>query len=110
MLGSEKLWEKTRGIIERNDAKEDVRWASQELLKENRRRIAKLLTEEEDERMKIWIRVELGGEKMTAIGRELGYRDGSGVHRVVQRLNERAEEDKDLINRMFQLRGALNKK
>ena len=43
--------------------------------------------------MRIWMRVELGGERMTEIGREFGYKDGSGVHRVVQRLNARAEED-----------------
>ena len=83
-----------------------MRWTAQALLKATRRRIAKLPAQEEEVRMRIWIRVELGGEKMTAIGREIGYRDGSGVDRVVQRLNKRAEQDKDLETRMFQLRQA----
>jgi hypothetical protein len=43
---------------------------------------------------------------MTAIGRELDYRDGSGVHRVVQRLNKQAEKDKELETRMLELRRA----
>jgi hypothetical protein len=70
--------------------------------------VAKLVVDEEDERMKIWVRVELGGERMATVGRELGYRDGSGVHRVVQRLNKRAAQDKKLQNRMFQLRQATS--
>jgi hypothetical protein len=83
-----------------------VRWTAQALLKATRRRIARLAAQEEDERMRNWIRVELGGERMTAIGQELDYRDGSGVHRVVQRLNKQAEKDKELETRMLQLRQA----
>ena len=58
--------------------------------------------------MKIWMRVELGGERMTDISRELGYKDASGVHRVVQRLNARAMEDRKLKARMLRLRQEAN--
>ncbi len=106
VLGSGKLWEKAKEMAGRNAAQGSVRWVSQAGLKAKRQKIAKLAADETDERMKIWIRVELGGEKMAAIGRELDYRDGSGVHRVVQRLNQRATQDKKLQNRMLQLRRA----
>jgi REP element-mobilizing transposase RayT len=104
VLGSEKLWEKAKEMVGRNAAQGSVRWVNQAGLKAKRQKVAKLAAEETDERMKIWMRVELGGEKMAALGRELGYRDGSGVHRVVQRLNQRATRDKKLQNRMLQLR------
>ena len=104
MLGGEKLWQKAKGIIAGSKAKEDLQWRTKAVRKDNHRKVAKLVAEEEDERMRIWIRVELGGERMAAIGRELGYSDGSGVHRVVQRLNQRAETDKKLKTRIAQLR------
>ncbi len=104
VLGSEKLWQKAKEVVGRNDAKESVYWVRQAGGKARRQKVAKLVVKEPDERIKVWIRVELGGEKMVAVGRELGYRDGSGVHRVVQRLNQRAEQDKKLRSRMLQLR------
>ena len=33
---------------------------------------------------------------MTAVAKQYGYRDGSGVHRVIQRLESRAKEDRQL--------------
>ncbi|MGB8356420.1 MAG: transposase [Chthoniobacteraceae bacterium] len=106
VLGSEKLLEKAKGLIKGKEGKENVKWARKTSSKEARRRIGRLVTDEEDKRMKIWIRVELGGETMTAMARELGYKDGSGVHRVVHRLNARAEEDALLKKRMGKLRKA----
>jgi len=104
VLGSEQLWEKAREIMSGNASAEHLRWTSRAALNAARRRIAKWIAEEEDERMKIWMRVELGGEQMAAIGRELGYRDGSGVHRVVQRLNARAKDNPKLRARLLKLR------
>jgi len=104
VLGGEKLWEKAKKLIKGNASKEYVRWTSHASSKAAGRKIAKLIADEADERLKIWMRVELGGERMAEIGRELGYKDGSGVHRVVQRLNARAEEDEALKRRMLQLR------
>ena len=106
VLGSEKLWEKAKEMVGRNAAQGSVHWVNQAGLKAKREKVANLLAKETDERMKIWMRVELGGERMAALGRELGYGDGSGVHRVVQRLNQRATRDKKLQNRMLQLRRA----
>ena len=108
VLGSEKLWEKAKAVVGRHEARDSVHWVSEAGWKARRRKVAKLVAEAEDKRMRIWIRVELGGERMAALGREHGYRDGSGVHRVVQRLNLRAEKDKKLQKRMLQLRQATS--
>ena len=104
VLGSEQLCEKTREIISGKKSAEYLRWTSRAAIDAARRRIAKQIAEEQDERMKIWMRVELGGEKMAAIARELGYRDGSGVHRVVQRMNASAKENPKLQARLRKLR------
>ena len=61
------------------------------------------IKEEDDERIKIWMRVRVGRERMTAIGKELGYADGSGIHQVVKRLEELAIKDKMLKQKMNRL-------
>ena len=53
--------------------------------------------------MAIWIRVRLGGERMTEVADDYGYRDGSGVHRVLQRLEEKAQHDRSLARHLKKL-------
>lgn len=50
------------------------------------RLIASLVAQEADRRVAIWLRVRVGGQRMTELAKEYGYRDGSGVHLVVHRL------------------------
>jgi len=45
---------------------------------------------------------------MTELAKEYGYRDGSGIHRVVHRLEEAAKEDRNLAHRMQQLAGLVS--
>ena len=52
--------------------------------------------EEDDARIQIWIRVRLGGQRMTDVAEAYGYRDGSGVHQIVRRLEARAMKDRQL--------------
>lgn len=52
--------------------------------------------EESDRRAGTWMRVRLGGERPAVLAREYGYRDGSGVLRVVQRLDAAAEKGRSL--------------
>ncbi len=50
--------------------------------------------------MAIWLRVRVGGERMTTVAADYGDRDGSGVHRVIKRLEERAKGDRTLSRRL----------
>ena len=68
-----------------------------------RRRLA---AGEADERVRLWVRVALGGERMTELAREFGYRDGSGVLQVVKRLEARAKDDAPLRRTLRRLRAA----
>lgn len=58
------------------------------------------MAREPDRRVQIWLRVRLGAERMTEVGRLYGYRDGSGIHRVVSRLESRAQWDRDLAAKL----------
>ena len=42
-----------------------------------------------DRNVAIRLRVRLGGEQMTAVATDYGYRDGSGIHGVIQRLQKK---------------------
>ena len=44
--------------------------------------------------------VHVGGEQMTTVAAEYGYRDGSGVHHVIKRLEEKAKRDRALSRRL----------
>jgi hypothetical protein len=46
---------------------------------------------------------------MTDLARELGYSDGSGVLRVVQRLEARAQKDRTLAANLNRLRRECSK-
>ena len=46
------------------------------------------------------MRVRIGGQRMTEVAAAYGYRDGSGVHRVIQRLEERAKVDQALARHL----------
>ncbi len=55
--------------------------------------IESLVAQEADRRVAIWLRLRLGGERITTMAADNGYRDGSGIHRVVQRLEKKANDD-----------------
>jgi len=49
-----------------------------------------LLASEDDQRIQIGMRVAHGGKRMSDLAREFDYSNGSGIFRVVQRLEARA--------------------
>jgi hypothetical protein len=63
--------------------------------------------DEPDRRVQLWLRAKLGGERMTDLAREFGYRDGSGVLQVVKRLEARSAVDKAAARQLRELRAAF---
>ena len=104
MLGTERLWQKAQRLIDRKSGAEEVRWAQRRGRKEAQVRIRALVGEEADERVRLWARVRLGGERGKEVAKELGYADGSGVTQVVKRLELTAERDKRLAKGLAELR------
>ena len=109
VLGGEALWKKAQtilGAVPRPDA-DASRWLRRQGAMAARARVDELLAGEEDRRVQIWARVTLGGERMSDLAAEFGYRDGSGVLRVVQRLEARAKREKDLAGKISRMRRAV---
>jgi hypothetical protein len=69
--------------------------------------VIKAIASEKDWRVKLWLRIKLAGESSGAVARELGYADSSGVHRVVTRLESKADTDAPLRKRLSRLKTEL---
>jgi hypothetical protein len=74
-----------------------------------REKLRELLGADEDERMRIWARIRLGGERGVDVGRELGQRNGRGVGHLVKRLERASERNKAMKAKMERLRSELSK-
>ena len=108
VLGGDALWEKTRELIGNAKGQEEIRWSRRADAEEVSRRIASLVELEPDRRVAIWLRVRVGGERMTEVAAQYGYRDGSGVHQVIRRLEQRARTDFALARRLRELKHEMS--
>jgi REP element-mobilizing transposase RayT len=96
VLGGEGLWEKVRGIVEGKPGLDETRWTATQAAGALRDRVRALVAGEADERVKIWARVKLGGERPVELAQEFGYRDQSGVGQVIKRLERSAAKQTKL--------------
>ena len=103
VLGGEGLWNKVRRLLADSDGDEEIRWHRRARAEETSRPIHSLVKQETDRRVAIWVRVRLGGERTTEVAEDFGYRDGSGVHRVLQRLEGKAQHDRSLARHLKKL-------
>lgn len=108
VLGGAALWEKVRRLLEGSDSDTEIRWQQRRGQEQIRDTIQSLVRTQENRRVQIWLQVRLGGQQMTEVARDYGYRDGSGVLRVVQRLEARAKEDRKLAAQLRQLSRKAN--
>jgi REP element-mobilizing transposase RayT len=104
VLGGELLLDRVRWLIDKKGGAEEARWSDTEDAARVRERVGELIAQETDERIKIWARVSLGGERGVDVARERGYRDGSAVRQVVKRLEAAAHTNRSLRRRLEQLR------
>ena len=108
VLGGEALWRKARRVLARAAGQEEIRSRKRTDRGTISRKIQKALEREPDRRVQIWLRVRLGGERMTEVAKVYGYRDGSGIHRVVERLESRAKSDRHLATKLKEWRARLS--
>ena len=99
-LCGESLWERVSKTVGSKKGQEEARWTTTQDLKLRRQQIAELLEKESDWRVKIWARVKLGVERPSDLAKELGYRDSTGILRVVQRLEKTAQQNKDIAAKL----------
>jgi hypothetical protein len=103
VLGGEQLYSRVRNLMEKVGQEGEARWSRVEKSEEIWQRVLALIKDEPDERVKIWARVRLGGERGSDMAREYGYRDMSGVTQLVKRLEKAATQDKLLARKLAQL-------
>lgn len=108
VLGSEKFWEKVWDIMDGKKAKHETRWREYHGRDRIRQQVQQLVEKESDARIKMWIRVRLGGERLVDIAREQGYRDGAGVCQVVTRLETSAIKNPSLRTKLEKCRRNLS--
>ncbi len=100
LLGSEALWDKVRGLIAATEGADEIHWSRRAGAKAVAKEIDRLVAEQTDRRIAIWLEVRQGGRRMTEVAKKHGYSDGSGVHRVIQRLEARAKKDRQLARQL----------
>ena len=103
VLGGETLWNQVRGLLADSEGAEAIRRSGRAGNEAVAEEIERLGAEETDYRIAIWIQVRLGGRRMTEVAKEYGYSDGSGVHRVIQRLEARTKDDRQLDRQLKSL-------
>ena len=104
VLGGEDLYQRVRALAEQKGGLEAARWTRSEEGGAIRQRVRRLVAKEEDDRVKLWARIRLGGERGVEVGREHGYADSSGVTQAVKRLEARATRDRVIAKKLEQLR------
>jgi putative transposase len=108
VLGGEALVEMTEKLIGQKSGLEEARWTETVEAVVRREQVRQRVHGEADERVKIWARVRLGGERGVELAREYGYRHSSGVTQLVKRLEAGACEDRNLGRTLAQLRSDLS--
>lgn len=108
VLGNETLWDKVCGLLADSEGDEELRWSRRAGAEAVAEEIDRLAEEQTDSRIAIWLQVRHGGRQMTEVAKEYGYRDGSGVHRVIQRLEARAKDNRQLDRQLKSLSSRLS--
>jgi len=109
VLGGEVLLARVHAQLKRKKAEEETRWLQRCRAAEPKNRLGEWLGSEADERIQIWARVRLAGERCAAVARQLGYYDGSGVGQVVRRLERRSVQDVELRKRLTKIRANMSR-
>jgi putative transposase len=96
VLGSQELYDRAGAMIANKRGQEEARWSRREEGDAVKKRVRELVKNLTDERVKIWARIRLGGERGVDLAREYGYRSGAGVTLLVRRLEASAQQDRKL--------------
>jgi len=97
VLGGDALLERVRDLVGKKAGRQELHWVTRADNPEARQETAReLAASHDDRRIKVWVRVILGGERRVDVGEALGYKDGSAITQVIKRLQARAAIDRCL--------------
>lgn len=87
------MWDKVKAYVGHSSGREEIAWSRRAGQMERHGLLEQVLQGETDRRVQIWARVRLGGERLVDVAAQYGFRDGSGVLHVVQRLEALGTHD-----------------
>lgn len=93
VLGGEKLWDRVTDLIGDKKGSDEIKWKRHHDQEEVQEILKKIATKQKDERLLMWIQVRLGGQRRVDVARKFGYKDGSAVTHIINRLEKKAELD-----------------
>jgi putative transposase len=108
VLGGEDLWNDAQRRIRAKPGLEEAQWTRREDVGRLGERITEVLAGEPDRRIRVWVRVKLGGQRKVEAARAEGYRDGSAVTHLVPALEVRAAGDRTLRKKMENMRRQIS--
>ncbi len=101
VLGGAAFWERAKRLMAGKSGREELRWSERQERLERRVPAAQALAREEpDPRLRVWLRVHLGGERRITVARSCGYADGSAVTQLLKRLDHAAGKRGPLRQKM----------
>ena len=110
VLGGDALFERVRGMAQGKRGAEEMAWVSRVDDCGMRERAArKLASQQSERRWGAWIRVRLGAERRVDVGRSMGYKDGSAITHLLQRLDEQIAKAPHLASRRKALEAEFNR-
>ena len=109
VLGGEALWQRVKAAIGGKGGADELTWTKQADAPDRRERVRALIAKETDERVKIWARVRLAGERQADVARAFGYANGSSVLYVMRQLERRTQNDAAVREKLSKLAAHLER-
>ena len=110
VLGGDALFERVRGMVQGKRGAQEMAWVSRVDDCGMREKAArKLASQQSERRWGAWIRVRLGAERRVDVGRSMGYKDGSAITHLLQRLDEEITKEPLLATRRNALEAEFNR-
>ena len=107
VLGGDELMERVKECMGKRTGQEELRWREDDLVERQKERVEEILKKETDSVIRMWMRVNFGGERMVDVGRDQGYVDGSGVAVALKRLRAKAAYNSALKQKMEKLKKVI---
>jgi len=108
-LGNDDLQKKVDSLLREKKGQEEIKWVSRVDDSDRRMAAAKSIASRQPEpTWRVWVRVRLGGERRIDAARSCGYKDGSAVTHILNRLQKQSQSKPSVAARMARLESEIS--
>lgn len=108
VLGGESFFDRIKRKVSTKNGRDEMQWMTKLSSIETAGKTKCLLAGQKDARLKMWMRVRLGGERLVEVARDFGYKEGSGVLQAIKRLEKSAQSNPELMTQLVRLREEMS--